>query len=71
MDLKCTRCVDTLLTEGKDPADAPDGVVMVPFTQAIPTPQGTVLLGSTIMLCLDCRKKDIAAPGTNGKLIRA
>jgi hypothetical protein len=32
MDMKCTRCVDTLLTEGKDPAEAPEGVVMVPFT---------------------------------------
>jgi hypothetical protein len=70
MDLKCTRCVDTLLSEGKDPAEAPAGVVMVPFTQALQTPQGTVLLGSSILLCLECRTADIKAPGANGGLIR-
>lgn len=68
--MKCTRCVDTLLTEGKDPAEAPEADVMVPFTQAMQTPQGTVLLGSTILLCLECRKDDIK-PGSNGRLIRA
>lgn len=71
VQMKCTRCVDTLLTEGKDPAEAPAGEVMVPFTQAIQTPQGTVLLGSTILLCLGCRTKEIKAPGANGRLLRA
>lgn len=68
---RCTRCVDTLLTEGKDPADAPAGVVMVPFTNVIQTPQGTVVLGSTILLCLECRTNEIKAPGASGRLLRA
>jgi hypothetical protein len=71
MDLKCTKCVDTMIGKGEDASQAPPAAVLVPFTQALQTPQGTMLLGSVIGVCLECRKQDIAAPGSNGKLIRA
>lgn len=57
--MKCTKCVDQLIADDKDPATAPDAEIMIPFVQAVMTAQGNMVLGSAIMVCFDCRKKDL------------
>lgn len=65
--LLCTKHVDLAIEKGEDPAAAPPGVVMVPFTQVLQTPQGAVVAATNIVVCLECRKADFA-PSRNGRL---
>lgn len=69
----CTFCVDEMLTaRSRGTADIPEtrkAVTLIPFTQAIQAPQGTMLAVLPLPCCLEHRREQLAA--TTSRLLKA